>query len=642
MSSPRWLLLTLAVVILGQFSTSALSTPASAFQGKEKQQPIEALREISESAALFHSRKQFVEHGKAMMKDIGYGGLAPMVDTLLEFKAKGAFDEEKPIILYGDLFGANTVMVLQIKDKQKLLEYLNLDGKDVDLTRPFETDDDPGIAGLPVEGEFAGILGNDYAIGSKKSVANYLKSKPVGKFFSDETAKLINESGLVLFHKFDPKDGPLYIGERQRKHYDEEELAAYKKIEEASKFGQIYLAGFTYEKKTLEARLHAMIRENKFSNELFDFEIAKQPVRTTIGLPKKQLILSLSARLSTFKSPATLRMLAKQMFVYGPEDFLFEQRLSRLASDMFAEAWHELDTVRLGLYVADEGEVAGSMALIGIVDPKKPEAFPARLQSLIQTVDSPENDAAKKQKLDQIKNWISQLSDRNFEVRRRASARLLLAGLDAEEPLRKATQSGSPEQRMRANLVLRRLKQNISKAADNLNNENQSLWNSVQPTYELVKGPIEIQGKEAQLIQMKVADPENPTNARFIVMMRQLFGKNWDKIHLVQVGERFAFMIGSSDKLFAETVENLKQGKDPIREVVKKNPRRLNSNNQVEVHMSAGRVIDYFVKPEYDFRENDDRETITSMGLRISPRSWEGSFHIPANDIEDVLRYIIR
>ena len=636
------------------FACSIASTFAQENKTDDKQKPsktVDYVRDYGHSTLIVQSRNQFIKHANALLKDINFEGLAGTAESLINEGQNGEMDTAKPIIMYrvtgGTLLTETTVknrdtLRAQVKDKPEWKDWSV--PKEVDLA-PVGSE---WFFGASRRNKFHGIVnGEQFAIGrGKKSLSDWRSSKRLKPQLAKRTQDLINKSGICYIESFSKSHDPLdlFSGVNEAKFEGDEKKAA-NQLNALAKAGQFFVFGTTYENSSLELNFHAQFKKNEAVNQLFDLKNAAKPFATTRGLPKEGLVASVSANLKSLRSPSTVRVLSREAASMIESAFgrrrskVLDRTIIHMGGELIAESWHDIAAIRAGVYIIDEEKSTESMAVIVIVDPRKPDEFMTELTKMMTLIDKTDTPETNEKRAAELQKWIDKLDSRSYETRKRATTRLMLAGSAAEPYLRKVANTGSPEKRMRIRMVLKQLETNSAKAAKILVENKGFLWPRIQPSYSLKLNAEKIGQFPVHEIRIQAGkEIDEKTKKKYQQEMKAVFGHQWATMKLVQVKDQFVLALGGTDELLRKTTGLIASGKDPIRATFEKNKRRLNAHHQLEFNFSAPRIVNLlnYDKPEKHAKPNDDH--FSSFGLKIDHQTWESTIHLPANELEVLLR----
>ena len=641
------ILIALSMFVASNASAQQDRSPRS----QESAETVEFIRDYGRSTIVIRSRNQFLEHSKELFEGLGLSNLEFILDGLFKENRPGEMDPDKPIIFYRGVTKGTSITETAVKS-ERLLGMTVKDGEATkldDWNEPLKLDARPiatPFAYLFAEsddGEVYGIPdGRQFAHGqSKKALKKWKASKFLKLKLPQNTLDVINQSGLSYIEAFGENNNPFdFVSRINESIFEGEEKKIAAKINALAKAGQFFIAGVTFEKETLEFNAHALFHRNDIIGQLFDLEKAKRPFRTTLGLPARGLIASVSANLEVLRSPSTVRVMAGEMTriieeSFGERNANVDDAMVRLVGDLIAESWHEISAIRTGLYMVNEEKTGESMAVIAVIDPRQPEKFMTELSRFVTLIDKASNPTIDKKREAEVLKWISNLDSDSYQTRERATTRLTLAGNAAEPLLRKNMQEGTAEKRMRIQMILSRLDTNAENAAEVLTSDEGPLWSRIQPSYSLQLNADKIGNHSVHEIQMSVSDQfDAATKRRYDSEMRAVFGRHWSKIKLAKVGDQYVLMLGSSQELFEKALENVEQKKNPIQQTFAENKRRITDDHQLEINFSSTRIVNLlnYDRPERHLKPDD--ANISSVGLKIDERTWEAKFHLPVSEFK--------
>jgi hypothetical protein len=649
----RTLLHALSVILLFCVTIScfALCTRLSA-QEKKPVEAVDAIRDLGTSMVVFQSRQQFLRHSSNLLNDIGFGMLK--LDDAFKFKQKGEFDETKPLVWYSNsrkpnLFFGTQIVQLPIQRPDILLRRspMKLDRIE-DWSAPQILDKRPFqcqlvLDDLDRQGNFGIVSGDQFGFGLRDELTiRWRDSKPLAPKLRRKTRELINQSGVAMIFRpevddFVPSEDFLERLEKDDKHLrDTAEL-----VGQMMTSGEFGILGITYEDRSLDLRAHAQFKENPEPfNELFDAKEIDQSFETTLGLPKTGFIGNLSINISSIRRSAVARLLFHpefNMVFDGVSDDI--GNLVRNFSMLTPEVWDQMSRLRLAAYWANEGAENSSFAVVGVVDPKRPTEFLDELSRFVVLVDSSDSGEVNDLRDAELEKWVADLESTSYQVRQRATTRLALAGDKAEAYLRNVMNDGSPERRYRIQLLLKRLRTDADRAAAMLADNKGTLWNRIRPSFSM-KRDVNRDGKVRfhDILLSLDGDVPAETQAQYEKELRAILGTDWHRIRLAQVGDHVVFMLGSSAVLFLQTVENVRDKKSPLREILTAKDRRRETQNQFEVNFAVSRFINlrYFDRPNKQVPVIDN--VYSSAGLRVDQTTWEAYLYFPVEELIAIRR----
>ena len=637
-----------SILSLALLIAKSIVFPVSPTLGQEKlgqeKKTLDYVKRFNKYSLVIHSRQQFIEHAEALLDDLGTA-YSQYVKDVIKYEEQGVYDEGKPFVLYIPKDYGEGLLTVPVKDKAKLDKLLKK--ADARGNKIAQVDfEEIGVRGLIEYSDFGGYgtrLGDSLALAEKKdSITAFLKARPMAEFLSPRSREMVNNCGATFIVGFDKDDAKSALSGFNLSNLDEEESKAKEALIRLASTSQFGLVGYTYEQKILEMRAQLGFAEENTISEVVNLEETSKGFQPTLGLPREQLVISSSARLSSFRSPAMVRLMSRQLFIGRSKDF--DTRFQKIAAELFAEAWYEIKSFRIGLYVDRDDDPSARFSLVGVLDPKDPDQFLDRLATMMPSGETDETKTDRKQQ-EEIESWVNDLSSRAFETRRRATAKLLLAGIKARPALEQAAKSGQPERKMRARMVLQRLDKNAAESIRRMNQGEGPFWSSSRDLKAKVQRKAgRIGDHEMTLINLGFKRKDDVGKvARMTDLARNVFGEKWNELRLVRVGDRFVFLFGSNQKILEKTVENLASNKDPIRAFSKDKIRQQPENNQVEFHFSAKRSLKYFwtnTRRRGGEEKKLDPSTLSSFGFRLDDRTWEGKLITPVSEVMAIYQYL--
>jgi hypothetical protein len=562
-----------------------------------------------------------------------------------------AINANKPIVHYGFGGGAGEAVQLPFDERDAVM---SLAAEDVEPDMPFK-----------LKGNFP----TDFPILSSKKKCrglikdNFLFAIPDGKKVADDegrkfdvfkNAKLLNDSLDPRMNAFINRTG---IGRpndrfeffsafsnpfnREQLKLNSRELELEQKFKVAFEDANFGALGLLYADRQLNAEMHVNFSKDNSFDGVLDFDaVEEKKFQPTVGLPSEGLLASVSLQTSVFDSPDVTRFLLKSSFPgFGVwAGIERDAAMFQLTGNLIADAWEDVEGVRIGLY----SNKKGTLSVISVLDAKQPDEFFLELEKLIAIVE-PENENEQSDfATEEYERLISDLGARKYSVRERAETRLAIAARRAVPALKKAIEeTESAEVRMRATRLINRVgrkKTSPARKASNLN-----FWANLDPEFAIEKGQREMYGVPARLVRIrlpKTLSDGQQRNAR--LRLSQLFGDQWDQVPVVRVGNQFVAMFGYDESMLESTVENLKQQKDPLGQLaVGKAPYFKEGN--LQVHASFQRLRKMFVDEEKEgfltgfAHKYDLKDVLTSLSLSLSRDYWQCSFNMPIEDFRPAI-----
>ena len=578
---------------------------------------------------------------------MGYGFFVETLERLFYEGNKREIDEDRPLIIYGIADNENIVETT-IEDEAaiRMLAPRKLRPEKIDdWKKPILIDPTPIKPGAIFneysnEPVFGLVEKQQFVAGSQREKLSQWQSSPLLKHkLSDSTQSLIDNSGvgMILAYTEELKKDFFPVVEMIELIEDEQEIK--EQLLELDKSAELFVVGSTFANESLDVSLHTQFKKNDAVGKIFDLGKSAEPFQGTLGLPNNGLIAGVSANLESLRSPSIVRVLLRQVATLLKNSPTWnklgvDSAMIDMTGDLVAEAWHHADSIRSGLYLVDQRKSTESMAVIVVIEPRQPDSFLDELSKIMVLVDKSEDASISQARVREIQNWIENLDADSYETRKRATARLMLAGNAAEPFLKKAAKSGTLERRMRIQMLQRELRTNVEQAASTLLNQEIQIWHQIQPSYSLRKNTGRIGNYELHEI---LIDPgkqlDDASQSRYRSEMKSIFGLGWSKVKLVRVNDRFVLMIGSSESLLQTTIDNVAGDKDPIRTELTQNDRGGADKDQIEINVSIPRMINLinFDKPDEQVAVGGD--DISSLGLAVDQQTWELTFHFPIEEL---------
>ena len=303
--------------------------------------------------------------------------------------------------------------------------------------------------------------------------------------------------------------------------------------------------------------------------------------------------------------------------------------------NVFAEVWKLLQGNRVAVYPNADPTKHGLFSVVGILDTTDPEKFFAELRTLARFADSASLDlsdkASKKDDISAVEKLIEQLGANYFPIRESATTKLSLIGPPVLPFLEKALKSNDAEVRRRAGMI----KTDIVNAAEARRKEllNNNLTRSVQPTFGFAPTTTAVGGERLEVLRLKLGKEDAAAASQF----QQLFGPDWDKIHLATHGKQVVVLLGSDPSLLHTTLTNLKENRPGLAE--------SQALTDCRKFTDQGRKIELHISLEAGFAllAADDLKTgaavlrkaaLTSFSLAVDAQRLQIDVWLPSSEVK--------
>ena len=639
------------VCLITTFNSPLFGQDAEHQPTANEKKMVDLIRDYGKETFFVKSRNRFVERGRKLLHDAGYGNFTELVGRIIPSNKAGDLAEDKPMVIY-DFAPADRDRVLEVaikdatavhsrvprgKQPEKLETWPNplpLEPPPVQSDWLFPVLDMDTLFGIADKGQLA--------LGLESENLVQWKSKPLLKHkLPQRTQAVINESGVGFIFPYDEDLKKNFPEFTRAINFTEDELTVQEQFVELEKAARLFVAGSTYEEELVEINLHTQFEKNEAVGKIFNLDESRRPFQSTLGLPAEGLVVNVSVNLASLRSPSVVRILLRQVADIFENSPIWKKNgadsaLLKVSGNLVAEAWHNVSTVRAGLYLVDEGKPTEAMAIFAVIEPRNSSTFLEELSKVMALVDESKKPAINEKRAAEINQWIGKLDDNSYETRKRATTRLMLAGIAAEPLLEKAAKSGSPERRTRIRMVLRQMRTDFQRAANAILAEDEQIWHKIQPSYSLRKNAGQISGYEFHEILIDHhAKLDSNKREQYENEMKAIFGPHWSTIKLVRVKDRFVLMVGSNDAKLEQTIENLVHNNNPIRD---KNNRRVNDLNQLEINASIPRLFNLINFDNSKKQITVNEKANSSVGLAVDDQTWELSFHFPIHELKVFVR----
>lgn len=236
-------------------------------------------------------------------------------------------------------------------------------------------------------------------------------------------------------------------------------------------------------------------------------------------------------------------------------------RLTSFIESIGKQAFQRVQSSRIALYQTEQPEQLGSFALVAILDVEDTNGFMQDIQDLTPLFDAalyPEQDAELEIDPVLLKKMLSFLDHENQRAREFMEAKLRVLGRRVLPELRALATSENEKRRGAALRLIRLIEQDMLKEnAEFLTGLTASGFEphlSFVPQYA-TEGKVPVSA-----IQLSFDTADEKVARQLISQL----GPDWNKIRIAKLEEQIVVMVGSDSKLFAETLKNLRSGKDGI------------------------------------------------------------------------------
>lgn len=402
------------------------------------------------------------------------------------------------------------------------------------------------------------------------------------------------------------------------------------------------LFGMKYHERVMELRGRAQIGGGRSFDALVRPGSWAEDWQPDLGLEREQLALAAVFQMNAFPSPAAARILPRLALHAGGEADGFDWlrgNMLRTLTELVGDSWNDLESGRVALYLNDDGENAGMLAIIGIADSRDPAVVRAELQRMARLT-SPEAASIRATERDQeIARLVDDLASDDSNVANRAETRLALAGQAAKPLLEKAAEGWNQNQLDAADRLLRRLERPANNADLRRSFSDPGFWTTLNPGLGLKLAAGKTGGFETHVIDITPDSSKTPEEvAGAIRLMEQLFGKDWATIRVVEAGRHFVFMLGSDQGLLERTVANVAAGRQVL-SLELAGVGHCRQTGQLQLWAHGQRLLKLVSDNSWgdDFGPKADNDQPAWLGIAIEGTAVEASALIPVEHLIPVV-----
>jgi len=558
----------------------------------------------------------------------------------------------KPIVYYG-----NQAIDLPF-DSPDLISNLAMSKPDFQPDKPFRIGEKI-LMDSPVFGSskscYGMVLGNRLIAVSKGNQNNsvldqvtfdrFKGAKRLNDSLDPRMLEILGRAGVGVVTRPDDKDTLILdwlLRPRAGQTHTAKEKELVKKLNLAGENASFAAGGITYVKRQLNTEFHVKFSNKDSFKGIFDFEkAAESKFEPTVGLSKKELLLSLSVHNGIFASAEVPRIVQKwmlreteQWLAIGQDSAMFE-----LTSGLLADFWRDVSGARVAAY-HPRPDV---FSVVSIVDAKEPDNFFSEIEKLVAIVEPDQANGLSELAAEEVDRLISDLGSKKYSVRQRAQRRLEIAGRRAVPALKKAiSETESAEVRARATQIVTRQQERSTNPQQKVSNLN--FWANLDLELVIEKGFDELFGFPSRRVKVQLpkglTDQEKQDATK---TLEQLFGEDWARVEVVRVDGQFVIMFGYDEALLKETLENLKGRKDPIGELAAADDHWLQEGS-LQLHVSFQRLKKLFVNEKLRNSwgelgvDHPETDVLTSLSLLFSPDYWQLNFNFPVEEIKPCLK----
>lgn len=459
----------------------------------------------------------------------------------------------------------------------------------------------PGVmqAGKGINfGEFFYARGKHLYVGrTKEAINRILESKAGRKELSAEQRKAINESDLVIHVN------PRSMGKEWDSFIDRLR-SQFGKLDDAAEQQAIdhffdaltdvrYGLGTLRVDRGLGVSLLAVMGNDKKGGKEFLKALGTGLAAASLrGLPDRN-VLAVQASQGDGRQTGVI---AKVLFDWVLKTLVQDRRILAAVDQpvvvgVFTEVWTRLRGSRLALYKNPAESEQGLMSGVAILDTDDAGKFLADLRILAKIADGKGLELNPKDKgkptID-IEQLVSDLGDKQFQVRESATLKLRLLGETALPRLDKARRSAELEVARRADRLYRQIAEGAAARRKELLSAD--VLRSIRPTFAYIADAEKRQGHKVDVIRIQLAERDVPRAKPF---MQQLLGPEWHNLRLVPRGKQVVAFFGSDLDLLNETLQNLAADKPGLHAsaAVKAFQRQAQPSRNIELHLAMSSLL---------------------------------------------------
>gem|GEM_PF-6456111 len=353
----------------------------------------------------------------------------------------------------------------------------------------------------------------------------------------------------------------------------------------------------------------------------------------TAGLPPDNLIASIAFDSNYFKTRSAARVFARSLF--SRDLWLFIPGVSQqslaydeLFSRLFGNFWQHVESSRIGLYSSVDTIRSGQFSLVGVMDARDPAALLKELNDLAHITQlSKESDEDAEALIGKL---IADLGDVKYLVREDASLRLSMVGKKAIDQLQVAAKSKDLEVAFRARRLLRPYLDAARANAEKVVKDG-AFWNDISPQFQFEETSEKVLEYPCTIVRMSFPNSDEQQK-----MMYSVFGEQWDRIRIVQVGKQFVVLVGSDIKRLERTIANVANKKDPIGARKQIADRKL-IGDQMQVHLSIAQLNNLLFHDDPDVYIKEPGDDLTSLGFSFEQNRWLLNIFVPGSELKVIV-----
>jgi hypothetical protein len=605
---------------------------------KNRIELVDLISEHSTASLLVNSKNKLVQNITAFGRDseFPYSGIAQMFLNQLDGKG---LDPDRPLCvrLSDDGNMDDQIVIFCINDAAKLGAFLGLpvdhltEGKIHKLSNsvvPLIFDYDHAMR----QGDLV-ILGND----PKWLEAERDRDKQAEQRLTERQRAMLRSSDLAAHvnlqktNRVLAKDQATWL-ERLKKSTSVDDREMVELVDDIILSSDQLVTITRYEDRLFEMSTEITFASVDALAKAIDNKVRDQNFSSTLGLPEDGLVFSTGINFEQFRSESAARVLAyaamNSQFWLGWN--MDESQISQeMMISIFGTMYRHTKATRVAFYQANLDQPLTDCSLLAVIDARDPNALLKEISELAQVALASE--MTDTERTAEINRLIQQLGDQKYAVRKSASVKLALIGEPVVEPLKQAAHSDDPEIAFRAQEILASFQAARESAAKTFVNED-DLWANFRPTVKIA-AEEKFAGERCLILQIETGQE----NAKQATLLRELFGPDWNRIRMVQVGDRFVMMLGSDVERLGIAIDQVKAGLDPIAEKAALTGRDL-SHNQFQFHFSMQRIFNMMHHDRKEKQLEYRKGALSSFGFGVHEQSWLSNLFIPADDLRTIFK----
>jgi hypothetical protein len=353
------------------------------------------------------------------------------------------------------------------------------------------------------------------------------------------------------------------------------------------------------------------------------------------GLPEGQALLAYASKAEGPRTAALARALAALLLKsFGETQQLLSASNRPVYTEMLSHFWHQLKGSRAALYETSDERKYGLFSLVAILDTPDAASFLASLRALARIAEEPAAKAKTQEPGPDLAQLVGDLSSPKYRVREVATLKLRLVGEPALPYLKKAMTGTDLETFRRAE----KLTTQIRLAADERRRDLLAggLPKHIHPSFAFAAKPEERAGQRVEVVRVKLGAKDAPAAKQ----LRGLLGPEWDRVHLVALGDQLVVLVGSEVGLLDQTLANLQAGKPGLAAAAGPTAfaRQTGTSRTAELHLAVERLLALTGKPDNERPPARAAGGLTSFGLTVGAADLQVDVWLPPTELGVLFR----